>query len=162
MEQVRAYKDGNRWIIAIEDTEKDIDDVVRGILAQLMTSNVSTVQHLAPPQEMCAPKIEEDRLEEVTADKLTAPSFVAKAMKEDAQTEEKNDIKDEPEHDEDKADCPSSNGSDPYSKAVTMLRSHKNSKALIEKLKRRYGTGDVEDVIAKRPKAEIISLFNVR
>lgn len=141
MQQVHAYKDGNKWVIVIEDSEKDIDDIVKGLLSQLMAG----------------PAVKSEPMENRDISRIAPPRFIDKAKtdKETVPVEKRN-----PQGSVQCAQDTSIKQVNYYfEKAVTMLRTHANNKALLEKIKGMYGVSNVEELIATRSKEEIISLF---
>jgi len=141
MQQVHAYKDGNKWVIVIEDSEKDIDDVVKGLLSQLMAGSTTRPE----------------QTENHGASRITPPKFIEKA-KTDKETVP--EVKRNPQgNDQCAQDTREKQVNYYFEKAVSMLRTHANNKSLLEKIRGLYGVSNVEELIATRSKEEIISLF---
>ena len=138
MQQINCYRDGNRWVITVEDTEKDISDVISGIMSQFITRTSA----------MPAVSFETNRESADTSKTDTEP------VSEDGAAEGEEAVVCDPE------DMAAASPDDPYAKAVKMLRDHRNSKVLLDKLNRLFDTTDVDEVIKTRSKEEILSLFH--
>lgn len=62
MQNMRAYKDGRRLVIVLEDAGAEMEDYIKDIL----TTELSKVEHLAPPPQMAKPKVDTGRMQEIT------------------------------------------------------------------------------------------------
>lgn len=58
---LRAYRDGNRLVVVIENPTKNLESLV----ASLLSGDINSVKDLAEPKPMAKPKVDIDHMEEV-------------------------------------------------------------------------------------------------
>lgn len=77
IKNMRAFQDGRRLVIVIEDA----DDGMLSLVRAMLSGNIPAVQHLAPPPPMEPPKVEvQDMTEVLPASMETTPKFIQKNM----------------------------------------------------------------------------------
>lgn len=79
---LRAYRDGNRLVVVIENPTKNLESLV----ASLLSGDINSVKDLAEPKPMAKPKVDIDHMEEVKPAK-TASTPVSKPQPAPVQTE---------------------------------------------------------------------------
>ena len=79
---LRAYRDGNRLVVVIENPTKNLESLV----ASLLSGDINSVKDLAEPKPMAKPKVDIDHMEEVKPVK-TASTPVSKPQPAPVQTE---------------------------------------------------------------------------
>lgn len=79
---LRAYRDGNRLVVVIENPTKNLESLV----ASLLSGDINSVKDLAEPKPMAKPKVDIDHMEEVKPVK-TASTPVSKLQPAPVQTE---------------------------------------------------------------------------
>lgn len=72
MTNMRAYKDGNRMVLIIENPTRDLESLV----ASLISGEISAVKNLEAPKEMAKPSFDTKEMEEIKASKEEAPAPV--------------------------------------------------------------------------------------
>lgn len=87
MTNMRAYRDGRRLVIVIEDPTKDLESLV----AAMLTGEIKSVKDLDEPKRMARPEIDLKKMEEVKPETKDVPrkaAFVKKLEEETAKTHE--------------------------------------------------------------------------
>ena len=87
MTNMRAYRDGRRLVIVIEDPTKDLESLV----AAMLTGEIKSVKDLDEPKKMARPEIDLKKMEEVkpeAKDMSRKAAFVKKLEEETARTHE--------------------------------------------------------------------------
>lgn len=87
MTNMRAYRDGKRLVIVIEDPTKDLESLV----AAMLTGEIKSVKDLDEPKKMARPEIDLKKMEEVKPEAKDMPrkaAFVKKLEEETAKTHE--------------------------------------------------------------------------
>lgn len=87
MTNMRAYRDGKRLVIVIEDPTKDLESLV----AAMLTGEIKSVKDLDEPKKMARPEIDLKKMEEVKPETKDVPrkaAFVKKLEEETAKTNE--------------------------------------------------------------------------
>ena len=88
MTNMRAYRDGRRLVIVIEDPTKDLESLV----AAMLTGEIKSVKDLDEPKKMARPEIDLKKMEEVkqpeAKDMPRKAAFVKKLEEETAKTHE--------------------------------------------------------------------------
>ena len=87
MTNMRAYRDGRRLVIVIEDPTKDLESLV----AAMLTGEIKSVKDLDEPKRMARPEIDLKKMEEVKPETKDVPrkaAFVKKLEEETARTHE--------------------------------------------------------------------------
>lgn len=79
---LRAYRDGNRLVVVIENPTKNLESLV----ASLLSGDINSVKDLGEPKPMAKPKVDIDHMEEVKPVK-TASTPVSKPQPDPVQTE---------------------------------------------------------------------------
>lgn len=79
---LRAYRDGNRLVVVIENPTKNLESLV----ASLLSGDINSVKDLGEPKPMAKPKVDIDHMEEVKPVK-TASTPVSKPQPAPVQTE---------------------------------------------------------------------------
>ena len=79
---LRAYRDGNRLVVVIENPTKNLESLV----ASLLSGDINSVKDLGEPKPMAKPKVDVDHMEEVKPVK-TASTHVSKPQPAPVQTE---------------------------------------------------------------------------
>ena len=79
---LRAYRDGNRLVVVIENPTKNLESLV----ASLLSGDINSVKDLGEPKPMAKPKVDVDHMEEVKPVK-TASTPVSKPQPVPVQTE---------------------------------------------------------------------------
>ena len=79
---LRAYRDGNRLVVVIENPTKNLESLV----ASLLSGDINSVKDLGEPKPMAKPKVDIDHMEEVKPVK-TASTPVSKPQPTPVQTE---------------------------------------------------------------------------
>lgn len=79
---LRAYRDGNRLVVVIENPTKNLESLV----ASLLSGDINSVKDLGEPKPMAKPKVDIDHMEEVKPVK-TASIPVSKPQPAPVQTE---------------------------------------------------------------------------
>lgn len=67
---LRAYRDGNRLVLVIENPTKDLESVI----GMLISGEINPVKDLAKPEPMAKPKLDIGNMQEVKPEKPAAPS----------------------------------------------------------------------------------------
>ena len=80
---LRAYRDGNRLVVVIENPTKNLESLV----ASLLSGEINSVKDLAEPKPMAKPKVDIDHMEEVKPVKTTSTP-VSKPQPAPVQTEQ--------------------------------------------------------------------------
>lgn len=78
MENIRAYKDGNRLVIVIEDTNLQLEEFIKGVIIGAL----KPVEHLEHPEPMAVPKLVTQDLQPLTPNHREPPRFVQQAQQE--------------------------------------------------------------------------------
>ena len=87
MTNMRAYRDGRRLVIVIEDPTKDLESLV----AAMLTGEIKSVKDLDEPKKMARPEIDLKKMEEVKPETKDVPrkaAFVKKLEEETTRTHE--------------------------------------------------------------------------
>ena len=79
---LRAYKDGNRLVVVIENPTKNLESLV----ASLISGDINSVKDLGEPKPMAKPKVDVDHMEEVKPEKAESAT-VSKPQPVPVQTE---------------------------------------------------------------------------
>lgn len=79
---LRAYRDGKRLVVVIENPTKNLESLV----ASLLSGDINSVKDLGEPKPMAKPKVDIDHMEEVKPVK-TASTPVSKPQPAPVQTE---------------------------------------------------------------------------
>ncbi len=75
IKNMRAFQDGRRLVIVIEDA----DDAMLSLVRAMLSGNIPAVQHIAPPPPMEPPKAEGQHMTELLPDSIgTTPKFIQK------------------------------------------------------------------------------------
>ena len=75
IKNMRAFQDGRRLVIVIEDA----DDAMLSLVRAMLSGNIPAVQHIAPPPPMEPPKADIQNMTELLPDPIgTTPKFIQK------------------------------------------------------------------------------------
>lgn len=75
IKNMRAFQDGRRLVIVIEDA----DDAMLSLVRAMLSGTIPAVQHMAPPPPMEPPKTEAQDMKEILPVSVgTAPKFIQK------------------------------------------------------------------------------------
>ena len=75
IKNMRAFQDGRRLVIVIEDA----DDAMLSLVRAMLSGTIPAVQHMAPPPPMEPPKTEGQNMKEILPVSVgTAPKFIQK------------------------------------------------------------------------------------
>ena len=75
IKNMRAFQDGRRLVIVIEDA----DDAMLSLVRAMLSGNIPAVQHIAPPPPMEPPKADVQNMTELLPDPIgTTPKSIQK------------------------------------------------------------------------------------
>lgn len=139
MQKIEAYKDGSRWVIVVEDSDASMDDVIKSLLNGFKASEVKETA--------------EEGAGEATCKAVETPAFVRKLESVAEPTKPPVSAPETASDKEEEVD------EEAYNRTCETLRKHAKNEMLKNRLQKRYGTTDIEQIIATRPKSEILTLI---